>query len=161
LLLVDFADGSLAQKTGTASRVGEIADFIGDALKAALKLKTRYQIGEMGVGAVMAIAGPKVVNLVTSGIRTLRGEMVRPTLTAKLAEWPRGAAFLAHDLAEIIKTLDQVDLVKDGITLDEAKNPTTESEMFKKAKLTRDVLTVGAAAIGSAASIENISSLIK
>jgi hypothetical protein len=115
----------------------------------------------MGVAELAAIAGPKIINAVSSGVRTLRKEMVRPTLLAKAAEWPRGAAFLACDIAEIIKTADQIDLIEHGAPLQLAKYPTCESSRLATAKQVRNKLLIGAAGFGLAASIQNIAAMRK
>ena len=155
LLITDFLDGYIARATGTTSRLGEEVDFVGDAVKAVIKLNTRCQIGEMGWLELLAIGGPKIVNAVTSLIRTRRGETVRPTLLAKAAEWPRGAAFLACDIVEIAKTLNQLNMIRGGASLLDAQC-SIETPELAAARQMRNILLAAALAIGAAASAENI-----
>gem|GEM_PF-6312549 len=160
LLLADFIDGKVARATGTVSRLGEVVDFMGDGLKAIIKLRTRYQISEMSMRDIIAIAGPKVVNGVTSGVRTMLGEQVTPTLLAKLGEWPRGLALLVCDIVEIMETLYQVQMVEGGrsaYTVQRRKHTTPEIETARE---WRDGLLLGALAVGSLASIENILAML-
>ena len=161
LLITDFLDGHIARATGTNSRLGEKMDFVGDFIKTIIKLRTRQQIGEMGVKELLAIGGPKIINAGTSAIRTLFGETVRPTLLAKAAEWPRGAAFLACDISEIVKTRDQIDMIESGCfsLIDAQKYPVSKGDRSSRlviAELIRNGLLVGAAAGGLVVAGQNV-----
>ena len=161
LIFVDKIDGTVAQATGTTSRVGEYVDAGRDALVTAMKLRSRYQIGELDIATLAMIGGPKLLNVATSGIETLRGHESHTSLADKGNEALRALTLMSFDVTELIKTRYQLEAVSGGLSPSDALNPEVyERELYMQAVNIRDKLLNLGFATGALAGAVNLAKAI-
>ena len=161
LIFVDKMDGTIAQVTGTTSRVGEYVDAGRDALVTAMKLRSRYQIGELNIATLAMIGGPKLLNIATSGIETLRGHESHTSFADKGSEALRALTLASFDVAGLIKTVYQFEAVSNGLSPSDAFNPETyEKDLYLQAMSARDKLLSASFATGALAGAVNLAKAI-
>ena len=156
LALVDKLDGMIASNTGTSSRIGEYVDASRDAMVTVMKLASRWRIGEISSADLMMLGGPKLLNIVATGIETARGREVHTSLVDKGNEALRALTIVSFDARELIKTQYQVDAVNDGALPHEAVRPEVyERGLYLQAdKVQKELLGAGFASGALAGAIK-------
>lgn len=157
LAFVDKADGVIASKTGTSNRLGEKVDAAGDFAVTIMKLCSRWKIGEISSAEVMMLGGPKLLNIIASGVETARGIETHTSLADKGNEALRALTIVSYDVRELIKTKYQADAVNDGALPHEAMQPEIyERDLYLKADKIRSGLLATSFATGTLAGTVNL-----